>query len=166
MRARIGRAVNSSDLLDHVYECDVDVVGALAFASMAGSRLLRGAYGLDAGALRSLVLTLTRRAARRRGMVGPVAKRIAIQALREYVLPRCRVCLGAREQIAGSLRVVCPLCEGSGLHRYSDRERAEALGESVQDYRRHYAASLTELVRYVASLSSPAVGIIRAQLES
>ena len=53
--------------------------------------------------------------------------RLISQALKEFIDPACRVCRGVGEIITDKLRVTCPTCNGSKLHRYSDSERSHRM---------------------------------------
>jgi hypothetical protein len=54
----------------------------------------------------------------------------------EWLNPNCANCNGARELIAGERRIVCPACDGLGLKRYSDRERARYMDLGLSEWRR------------------------------
>jgi hypothetical protein len=51
----------------------------------------------------------------------------------------CPDCQGRGETLAGSLRVPCAKCGGSGVLPVSERSRAESIGRHVESYRRHWA---------------------------
>lgn len=60
---------------------------------------------------------------------------IARQTLREYLVEFCTVCLGAKEIVEKKLRVVCHSCDGSGVRKYGERERAENMRLSLSRVR-------------------------------
>lgn len=56
-----------------------------------------------------------------------VAESVVEQCLHEYVSDRCRDCNGAKELMVGERRVICETCNGSGIRRYTDFERARTM---------------------------------------
>ena len=64
------------------------------------------------------------------------------QCLHEYLSDRCGACNGARELIVSDRRVVCEVCEGYGIRKYTDFERARsmklALGKIQKMQRQFY----------------------------
>lgn len=104
----------------------VDRVMALGMASRGnqlGSAIVH-AEGLDELARREVVLLSARRLVRKNRVNMDFARNIAYAAMMEYMHPRCRSCGGIPFSDA-KVSEVCPSCNGTGLHRYSDRERAE-----------------------------------------
>lgn len=67
--------------------------------------------------------------------------KIAKQGVNEYKLSYCSKCNGARELIAGNLRIICEACAGQGIRRWTDFERARAMSLSlgrVKTLQRHF----------------------------
>lgn len=56
-----------------------------------------------------------------------VAARVVAQGFNEFLFPFCSQCLGAKEAVIEKLKVVCPTCQGLGLKRFSDFERARSM---------------------------------------
>lgn len=137
LRTRWASALTSTDLQHHPEaESAIDHIGAAAFGPRFGRMLWRIKYGGDLTlafpAQRLLVRGLCRRWAIAKGDVRyVVVVRVAKQAMREWYSPTCRTCGGARETFVGELRVVCHVCDGSGQHAYSDRERRHAIMDRV-----------------------------------
>ena len=111
----------------------VEHVGALSGASAIGSDLLR-ARDYDIGALRRVILLIARKARQdmRLGM-GP-AQQLATAACMELMHWQCRTCHGASEMVIGGIRQACPKCGGTGVHRWRDKDRAEATGYSLDTW--------------------------------
>ena len=113
---------------DETRERAVDRVAAGGRASPEID-IWKAAYGLEAGAYRRLEVRLLRVFSKRYPLEVNGA-RIVSQALHEYLSPHCTSCRGAREVVVGERRVVCPSCNGGGIRRYGDAERAQSMGLS------------------------------------
>jgi hypothetical protein len=61
-----------------------------------------------------------------------IAERIVSECLHEFLGPVCLVCSGRRELVVGDLKITCAECDGSGLRRYSDIDRARHMQLSLQ----------------------------------
>lgn len=105
----------------------VEHVAALSGATSLGSDMMR-ARDYDANALRRAILVLARtvRQEMRLGM-GP-AENLARCAIFEVLHWQCRACNGASEHITGGVRKTCAKCEGTGIHRWRDTDRAKESG--------------------------------------
>lgn len=64
--------------------------------------------------------------------------RLCLMAIMEWLKPHCTTCRGAGEmwerpdeRDKGRMLAKCETCEGSGVKRYSDRERAQALNREM-----------------------------------
>lgn len=120
MRKVLGGAFDSSDLGEKLGEGDRDRIAALAGASHLGSALWRLKYSNDPAVYHRAILLLAKRMSWKRS---DVLQRLCELAIREWLLGMCMDCKGAKELIAGDLKVTCPACKGVGVKRYSDRER-------------------------------------------
>jgi len=112
-------------------ECCVDRVTAIGFSSKCnevGDAMLR-VDALDADALRKVILLVVRRLNHRHRIERNFAKKLAFASLHEYMRPNCIYCGGKGEtHRKGTLVTVCAYCNGSGLHRYADRDRVALIG--------------------------------------
>ena len=112
-------------------ESAIDRIGAAAFGPALGGVLWRIRYAGEAH-MAHTALTMLAGNLRRRWNVHPkstahvMVTRVAKQAMREWYHPQCRTCLGRAEVVSGDLHLVCPTCNGSGVHPYSDQERRDA----------------------------------------
>lgn len=124
---RLATAVVTDDLgHDDLRTVPVDLVASLAAASRLGSDLFRAADN-DAAAFRRAILLLTRDTMVRTRIGRSQAQKLSYLAIRETLHWQCRKCDGAGQVIVGDLKVVCPKCEGTGLHRWSDNDRAKIM---------------------------------------
>ena len=110
----------------------IEHVAALSSASELGSDLLR-ARALDKQAHRRAILLLSHKAQmsgkrKRLNLSKAQAQIFATAAIHEATQPQCQACRGAKVMISGKLKVVCHQCGGVGLHRYSDKDRAQLCG--------------------------------------
>lgn len=116
---------------DETQEVSIDRITAIGFASRyneIGGAMLR-VDALDAGALHKVILLVIRRLNHHHRIDRGFAKKIAFATLHEYMRPNCIYCGGkGEEHRKGRVVTVCPYCEGTGLHRYSDKDRKALVG--------------------------------------
>ena len=113
----------------------VDKITAAALCSIDnpnGLKLWQARDGLESSSYKSLATSLLKAYRHRYGDDLVVAQAIVEQALHEFDSPHCRRCQGTREIVHAELRVSCPDCmrdggEPSGMHRYTDSERARTM---------------------------------------
>jgi len=140
MKESLATAVNTSDLKQRDKPCPVDKITSLGFASIGnsiGADAIRFMYALQPKSYDTLLIGLSRKLRSDRAFKHTsIQMRHSISALviAEETLPSCRCCNGAREFRAGNLVKLCPVCNGSGVHRYSDESRAHDLKLSIEDY--------------------------------
>jgi len=170
MRASVGHALNSSHLETiESRESDIDRVGALARASRLGALLFHWRYAKQDRFARAVLSEVVRKS-RRRFQISefhvehPALVAACKQAMREYYAPQCSTCNGAREIIEQKLRIVCHTCRGAGVRRYSDYERANALGMNLAAYRAGWEKRLGEILSMLAANDAGASGVVRYQL--
>lgn len=112
-------------------ECCVDRVTAIGFSSRyneVGDMMLR-VDALDADSLRKVILLVVRRLNHRHKIGREFAEKMAFASLHEYMRPNCIYCGGKGEtHRKATVVTVCEYCNGSGLHRYSDRDRNALIG--------------------------------------
>lgn len=128
---------------DESRERPVDRLGALAYAALEselaslGVDLIAFKYGhraaskAPAEAKLALLLAMPRN---RLGLSAKQCSRVARHAVTEYLIDFCPVCRGAKEVpdrsgLEGTQPMKpCDGCGGTGVRRWSDSERSEALG--------------------------------------
>lgn len=168
IREAVGAALLSTHLETQAHESPIDRVGALAHASKLGRLLYHWRYA-GQGRYAGPVLAELARKARKRLRIGkfheehPTLVLACKQAMREWYAPQCGNCQGAREVVTNKLRLVCPVCSGSGLRRYSDIERLLALkldraGLALWDGR------IRELLLILTERDGSAARVVRRQL--
>jgi hypothetical protein len=134
MAERLSECVTTSDLQSKDERIrDVELVASLAGCTHLGSDMMR-AKDYDSQALRRAILRLTAKAIKTLRISRGPAQLLATTALLEVMHWQCRRCNGASEQIIGGIRQVCPECEGAGIHRWSNNERARTSGYPVETW--------------------------------
>ena len=145
-RESFARAVSARDLGEHPHLAPVDHLHAMATTSNLGRALnrLRGEDNSVAPAVVALVAGKLAKSGKGRTIrrySRALADLVAKQALAEWLDPHCRTCHGARELIAGDSRIICQSCAGTGVHRYTQAQRNEAIGSQ---HARHIPAALAQ----------------------
>lgn len=127
-------------------ECAVDRITAIGLAAggnETGEAMLR-VNALDASALRKVIFLVARRLNHRLNITRGYGEKLAIAALHEYLRPHCYYCGGKGQHYQKGAAVrACPYCQGSGLHRFSDTDRAMLIGASYNQ--RAYEEALAYL---------------------
>lgn len=130
-RIALGIAIANGDLRHgrqgEALTTGADLVGALAACSAIGSLLVRFFDAHDASAYSLIEALLDEHLGPRHPHVNSLA--IAQLALHEWTFPNCQTCEGKGEirDLSGVCRQ-CFVCDGSGVRRYSDGERARFTG--------------------------------------
>lgn len=83
----------------------------------------------DPAALRKVILLIVRRLNHKYRITRGFAEKIAFAVMHEYLRANCSACGGKAEiPQKGGVVLICPQCNGSGLHRYSDSDRSRLVG--------------------------------------
>jgi predicted RNA-binding Zn-ribbon protein involved in translation (DUF1610 family) len=83
----------------------------------------------DPMAMRKIILLVVRRLNHKFRITRGFAEKIAFAVMHEYLRTNCPACGGKAEiRQKGGVTLICPQCNGSGLHRYSDMDRARLVG--------------------------------------
>ena len=96
--------------------------------------------------------------------------RICYLVLSEWLNPQCRTCDGrgkfeADQESSGTrATVICHICDGTGLHRYSDIERCHQLDIEPVAYRR-FEKTVADVWLCLSGADAGAVYTCRQQLE-
>lgn len=110
------------------HERAIDKVAASGLCDALGVLLWKAKYMLESEAYKSAQKELEKRVKDKFAKeAGLVCDKLAEQTLREYISDRCRTCNGARELIVQQRRIVCEVCLGDGIRRYTDFERARSM---------------------------------------
>ena len=129
-RESLVRTTSASNLAwDDNHEKSIDRVTALGIAAKENSMgvAVLHAEGLDEESLARTILLLARNMVKKSRCGMAYAKKIATAAMREHLMPKCRTCGGVQYDNA-RVATVCPSCRGTGLHRYTDTDRAQMAG--------------------------------------
>jgi len=168
IREAVGAALLSTHLETQAHESAIDRIGALARAGKLGRALYHWRYAGQARYAGPVLQEMLRKA-RRRLRIGkfheehPTLVRACQQAMREWYAPQCGMCQGAREVVSNKLRLICPVCAGSGMRRYSDAERLDALQVEPATYQA-WEPRLRELLLILTERDGAAARTIRMQL--
>lgn len=129
MREAISKTLSSSLVWDDSeHERAIDKLTAFSYSDRLGTLLWRVKYFNDASSYKPAVLILAKRLPRlNRG----IAIKVSDQALREWLNNFCGACNGAKEIRSGDHVITCPTCNGGGVRKYTDRERAAAVGANM-----------------------------------
>jgi len=169
IREAVGAALNSTHLETQEHESAIDRVGALAHASKLGRALYHWRYAKQDRYAGPVLAELLRKA-RNRLRIGkfhvehPTLVRACKQAMREWYSPQCNNCNGAREVVTSKLRMICPACSGSGVRRYPDAERLNALGIDAATYAQAWQARLQAILALMVERDAQAAVETRRQL--
>lgn len=135
---KFGTATVSDDLGDSPWENDLLRVGALGMAGRRdrlGAEMIRAYVANDHAAMRRAVIVLTKRIAGRK-LGRTMATKISTQVIKEHLFDKCPTCGGTGTRMIAALKVVCHVCDGVSVARYSDTARARALELTIEQYRR------------------------------
>lgn len=144
------------------WERAVDRVAASGRVEPLGLAIWKARYMIEASGYRRARegLTAIYRSRYRRDPLD-FALKLVDHSLHEYIFQFCRNCRGVREVMLEQRRVFCPTCAGSGLKRYSDGDRARALGISYAQVK-HAAHKFSWMLNKIADLDREVnVGIAR-----
>jgi hypothetical protein len=143
----------------------IDRVAAAGLAPRLGMDLWRARYQLSLQSFRDAHQGLVQLYQTRYKSETPdMACRLVDEAMSEFLGPACTSCNGAKEMILDHLRIVCKTCDGSGLRRYSDFERARRMQVSLQRVR-SINHKLAWLAGEMGSLDKAVNTILAAELE-
>lgn len=92
------------------------------------------------------------------------AQKLVEQALSEYLAAFCQTCKGAREMVVNELKVVCMECDGSGIRRYTDYDRAVVLKMSLQRVK-SLARKMQWLAEQIGTLDRDVNMVLKFELE-
>jgi DnaJ-class molecular chaperone len=101
----------------------------------------------DLKALRRAILLLARHARVSMRLAVNPSVQLATTAVFEIMHWQCRQCHGASEQRINGIRQVCPSCEGIGVHRWSDYERARTSGYTIETWR-FWSTKYEQILKY------------------
>lgn len=128
MRESLATSVNAKNLEWDEHERQVDRVAAMSAGTHLGSYLIRVREGAQTEFAHRAMLIIAKRIIKRYRLNRGIAEAVATQSIMEWVGPHCRCCGGTRERMMEDVKVSCHVCNGSGVHRFSDSERKKSIG--------------------------------------
>lgn len=157
-RESLARATNSANLeMAPDVTHDVDRLAAAATGHTLGGLLLRLREGGQARWAKRVVLVLANRVRERHKLTRSIAERCAMAALEEFLSPHCIVCGGARVMMVEKVKIVCHGCGGTGVQRFDNDSRREAIGtygarieSAMADAHSHMSAALGAYASHAA----------------
>lgn len=165
-RESLARATNSENLeMESGVTHDVDRLAAAATGHALGGLLLRLREGGQVRWLKRVVYILTNRVREKHKLGRDIAERCALAALEEFLSPHCRVCNGARVMMLGGAvektKIVCGGCGGTGLQRFTNASRREAVGT----YGSRIESAMTDCLSHMSAAVSAYASHAAARLE-
>ncbi|MDR6421299.1 hypothetical protein J2801_003587 [Paraburkholderia phenoliruptrix] len=115
----------------------VDRLTAMGLSDPLGAALFRFKFGSDAAAGKRALHLLAHKAKCNLGVELSYAQKLATACIKEWVLDNCIHCNGAGLILNGARYDKCGKCDGSGVKRHSDSERALAAGLPVESWSKH-----------------------------
>jgi hypothetical protein len=141
----------------------IDRLTALGLSDPLGSALWRAKYCQDIAAGRRALFLLTKKVEARLKVDGGYAQGLSLAALREWMMDACDRCGSTGTVTEGTHVSSCSRCNGSGLRRFMDWERATAAGIPIESWPKH-AKKFDEVLICLAGASSAAAGKVRELL--
>lgn len=155
-RASLSRTLTGSleDAEDH--ETNSDRLRALAVSTTRlGSLLMRLKWNADSTCHRPAIIELAK--------LADSTIELAELAIHEWYDQKCKRCRGA-QLVIDKKHVTCPKCNGTALHRVSDRERAAYLRCSIGKAKQ-YDKALKKLHETISEHEGPVNGRMNRELE-
>lgn len=142
----------------------IDRLTALGLSDPLGSALWRAKYCQDVASGRRALFLLTKKVEARLRVERSYAQSLSMAALKEWMLDACSQCNGAGTITEAAHVSTCPRCNGSGMRRFMDWERASAAGIPVEAWPKH-AKKFDEVLICLAGASSATAGKVRELLK-
>ncbi|UEC03955.1 zinc finger-like domain-containing protein [Burkholderia vietnamiensis] len=115
----------------------IDRLTALGLSDRLGASLWRAKYCRDVAAGRQAIVLLAKKVEGSLRVELSYATKLASAAFKEWMLDACDKCGGAGTHAEGAHVGTCPKCNGSGVKRYSDAERAIAASLPIESWSKH-----------------------------
>ncbi|WP_152530563.1 hypothetical protein [Paraburkholderia dilworthii] len=115
----------------------IDRLTAMGLSDPLGAALFRFKFGSDAAAGKRAIHLLSHKAKCSLGVELSYAQKLATACIKEFVLDNCVSCNGTGLILSGSRYDKCSKCDGSGVKRHSDSERALAASLPVESWSKH-----------------------------
>lgn len=148
MRQSLATAIHSKSLQQKESHTSIDLIGAMGIAGITspiGMAAVRFIDGLQANAHKELTFALARQAGKKIKCDKQILLRVANQVIYESAFNFCKTCNGRKEALIEKKLIRCETCNGTGLHRHTDMQRAKAIGVSLEIYLKHWESRLSEV---------------------
>ncbi|MFM0487997.1 hypothetical protein [Paraburkholderia graminis] len=130
--------VRSSNLTWNEREVkSIDRLTAMGLSDPLGAALFRFKFASDAASGKRAIHLLAHKAKCNLGVELSYATKLATACIKEFVMDNCVPCNGAGLILNGARYDKCGKCDGSGVKRHSDSERALAASLPVESWPRH-----------------------------
>jgi hypothetical protein len=169
MRERLASAVNSSTLKQKEATTSVDLIGAMGIAAIhhsIGMDAVRFLDGLQPKTYNDLVYKLSRKAGQTIKCDKAVLIKVVKQVIHESAFKSCKGCMGAKEVLTGTHVIKCQVCQGTGLHRHTDMQRAKSIGLQLELYLKHWARIFDKVNAIYTSEVRNGLRIAKQQMEA
>jgi GH24 family phage-related lysozyme (muramidase) len=169
MRERLASAVNSSTLKQKEATTSVDLIGAMGIAAIhhsIGMDAVRFIDGLQAKAYRDMAYSLTRKAGQTIKCDKNILFKVSQQVIHESAFSFCKACQGRKEMMADKHVIKCQVCQGTGLHRHTDMQRAKSIGLQLELYLKHWARIFDKVNAIYTSEVRNGLRIAKQQMEA
>lgn len=142
----------------------VDRLTALGLSDPLGAALWRAKYCQDIGSGRRALFLLTKKVEARLKVERAYAQSLSLAAINEWMMDACGQCGSVGTVTEGAHVSTCSKCNGSGMRRFMDWERASAAGIPVESWPKH-AKKFDEVLICLAGASSATAGKVRELLK-
>lgn len=143
MREKLAVALNSKNLASKFDDCALDKIHAIGIAAQkhaVGVDAIRFTDGLQPRAYNSLIYGLAKACKGHFKCERSIMIKMCKQVVHEHSFPFCLSCRGRKEMQINDKLLQCHACEGSGVTRYQDLQRALAIGVSLSIYQKFLAS--------------------------
>lgn len=170
LREAVITSLDASTLASsEIREMPIDRVATMGRMSELGAAFWRLKGHDERNLANRVALLLANKMLKRQPRLGRnMAEKIARQVVQEAVADQCRTC-GGKGVVASTDRskpeAACRKCNGTGMHRYSDYERAAALGLCVDVYRKAWTRRFDDFAQALSAEDAAANRTAMTQLE-
>jgi len=165
IREQVVSALLSKDLAWQAdFERPIDRLTALGLSDPLGAALWRFKYLHDRASYQRALHLLAHKVTCQLKVDLTYARQLSTVAIKEYAVDTCDKCNGVGHIYEGIHAGKCNACDGSGVKRYSDVERALAAGlpmESWSKHQRKFDWAVTCLVSAVAATGAKVNALLR-----
>ena len=148
MKQKLIRSLHSSNLKQQESHCSIDSVHTLGIAAIKHPIGVASIHAIDAlqpEAYNDLVDLLTRKSYQTIRCNQIMLRELSKLVIYEAVMNKCLECTGIAQQMIENKIINCQGCNGSGLNRHSDHNRAKSLNVTLEVYTKYWASRLLKV---------------------